>query len=863
MRPRRLRIKAIGPYRDVELDFTSVPGTLVAVTGLNGSGKTMLLECIMASIYRDFPSRPEGIYKYCTERYAGIEFEFEMAGKVYCSHINIDAKSRKMEAVLAHDKQPLNDGKTSTFDEHIEKILGAKDQILASSYGAQDKKGNFTELTKSKRKDLFIQMIGLQQLQAISDYTNKKSLSLEPEKTNLNGQIEILRATADKALPDLEGMRARLAGKRAELVSLQESLDSLSQQLVRDGARYEQLPDLQTQLSDGRTRLSAVADAIDTLTVKLDEAKRLYDLGPQLQAELETSRAALSGMRERIIVLREKSSRLGELQNKERSLKLGLEKLKADCNRLMLQIREQSSLAESLAGLREKSVELAKLRTEHEEASTMLRQLNTELVRMSQDDAGRAKAILEMRNKVASAERDEAEARKALERAQHNAKGLREVPCRGVGEYAACPLIKTAVESSGQIDDLTAKVDNCKIVLLALRQDLDGLPKPDEAGQKRVKAQVDEFIQKINALILTIKALEKEIEKLPAAETAAEKIETYRQSLSAAESARDAVSADIETVRAEIREIEAVKAESGTIEGEITKTEERIRALDEEVKRSQLAEGVITSTKADLERMAGERAELEKRMADLGAKIGELEALKVQYDSDMALWTSIKETNLPASKTEIDTLQSQLTTAETEAAAIAEAKAKLTQVEAQLNALTYRMACYVRVSKAFGPMEIQSFEIDSAGPEVSRLANELLFNCFGPRFSIRFVTQELKVDGKGYKDEFDVSVHDQKTGLWVSISDLSGGEKTIVSEALALGIALYNKEKNGVSWNTLFRDEVSGALDDVYAPQYIKMLRAARDMGHFQQVFFICHQERLKAMSDSKILVHNGQITLT
>ena len=168
------------------------------------------------------------------------------------------------------------------------------------------------------------------------------------------------------------------------------------------------------------------------------------------------------------------------------------------------------------------------------------------------------------------------------------------------------------------------------------------------------------------------------------------------------------------------------------------------------------------------------------------------------------------------------------------------------------------MACCARVAKSFGPMEIQSFEIDNSGPEVSRLSNELLFNCFGPRFSIRFVTQELKVDGKGYKDEFDVSVDDQKTGRTVSISDLSGGEKTIVSEALALGIALYNKEKNGVVWDTLFRDEVSGALDDVYAPQYIAMLRAAREIGHFKKVFFICHQPRLKAMADSRILVEKG-----
>ena len=159
-------------------------------------------------------------------------------------------------------------------------------------------------------------------------------------------------------------------------------------------------------------------------------------------------------------------------------------------------------------------------------------------------------------------------------------------------------------------------------------------------------------------------------------------------------------------------------------------------------------------------------------------------------------------------------------------------------------------------------MEIQSFEIDSAGPEVSRIANELLFNCFGPRFSIRFVTQEAKADGKGYKDEFDVYVYDQRYDRWVSIDDLSGGEKVIVTEALALAIALYNREKNGVTWETLFRDEVSGALDDKHAPQYIAMLRAAREMGHFQRVYFISHQGRMREMADSRIIVSGGKLAI-
>lgn len=163
------------------------------------------------------------------------------------------------------------------------------------------------------------------------------------------------------------------------------------------------------------------------------------------------------------------------------------------------------------------------------------------------------------------------------------------------------------------------------------------------------------------------------------------------------------------------------------------------------------------------------------------------------------------------------------------------------------------------LARAFGPNGIQSLEIDAAGPTVSSLANDLLFSCFGPRFSIKFITQELKADGSGFKDEFDIHVIDADNGRDGSIDDLSGGEKVVVGEAVSLAIAIFNKMKNGISWQTLFRDEVSGALDDDAATRYITMLRRAREIGHFVKVFFIAHQPRLHELADSRINFINGQ----
>ena len=124
------------------------------------------------------------------------------------------------------------------------------------------------------------------------------------------------------------------------------------------------------------------------------------------------------------------------------------------------------------------------------------------------------------------------------------------------------------------------------------------------------------------------------------------------------------------------------------------------------------------------------------------------------------------------------------------------------------------------------------------------------------------MTQVLKDDKSGYKDDFDIYVTDSEGGgREGSIDDLSGGEKVIICEAVSLAIALFNRSRSSVGWASLWRDEASSAVDDRRAPQYIGMLRRARELGHFERLFFIAHQQRVTEAADSKVIVTNGKIT--
>jgi exonuclease SbcC len=190
------------------------------------------------------------------------------------------------------------------------------------------------------------------------------------------------------------------------------------------------------------------------------------------------------------------------------------------------------------------------------------------------------------------------------------------------------------------------------------------------------------------------------------------------------------------------------------------------------------------------------------------------------------------------------------------------AKEELDKILPEMQKVETDRKDWALLSKAFSKTGIQSLEIDAAGPTVSQITNDLLFGCFGPRFSVRFVTQEEKDSGHGLKDAFDVYVTDANSGREGSIDDLSGGGAVIVGEAVALAISLFNRSRARTGWSTLFRDEASSAVDDKRAPLYISMLRRARELGHFEKLYFIAHQSRVLENADSKIKVDSGHVTL-
>lgn len=189
--------------------------------------------------------------------------------------------------------------------------------------------------------------------------------------------------------------------------------------------------------------------------------------------------------------------------------------------------------------------------------------------------------------------------------------------------------------------------------------------------------------------------------------------------------------------------------------------------------------------------------------------------------------------------------------------ALDEKAAAIESRRADCERLAAEQADWKTLADALGKDGIQALEIDAAGPTVSALVNDLLASCYGPRFSVRLDTLREKRDG-GLAEDFELHVYDdgQERAAW----QFSGGQKVIVGEALGLALAIFNAQRFGVSWGTLFRDETAGALDPEAAAAYVLMLRRAMAIGGFRNVVFVSHVEAVWEAADAIVRVEGGRI---
>jgi exonuclease SbcC len=192
---------------------------------------------------------------------------------------------------------------------------------------------------------------------------------------------------------------------------------------------------------------------------------------------------------------------------------------------------------------------------------------------------------------------------------------------------------------------------------------------------------------------------------------------------------------------------------------------------------------------------------------------------------------------------------------------IAESETRCVDIDKEVDYFGKEVSEWMILEKALGNEGIIPLEIDDAGPAIASIANELL-RVYDSPFTLGFNTQEMTRGGK-LKEGFDIPVFDANTNKSKSIRKLSGGEATIVEDAVAKAICICNKTRNGRDLATIYTDERDGALDPEKKRAYFRMKQRVLSLGGYQQEYCITHTPELLAMANAVISLRPGGITIT
>lgn len=386
--------------------------------------------------------------------------------------------------------------------------------------------------------------------------------------------------------------------------------------------------------------------------------------------------------------------------------------------------------------------------------------------------------------------------------AEKQAQVLDEVSC-SEEEKQSCKLLANALEYRRQIPSLKEQIGGLENDMADMENHLARLREDIDAAKARASR------------------LQEEAAALPkAASQALRDEEASLHALAGQLQVLEMVDRELASLKAEIDECAEMDDENdGMIEAEKIAARGKLQAFSEQ----------LAALSASAQKTIAMKEPLDARLRDASARVEDLR---------------IKER---AAREQEKTKQDLLARAET--------------IELGVLPMKRDYAQWAFIEKALGREGIIAYELELASPLVSEIANTLLLK-MGGRFAIRFDTLRPKAGKKNeYIEVFDIKVLDTMTGEEKSLTDLSGGERIWVDEALARAIGIYLSRSTNLNIDSVFSDERDGALDnDGKKVEFFTMKREVLELGGYKREFFISHAPEALDYADAVINIQKGGV---
>lgn len=429
----------------VSVNFEALGPGLIALVGENGVGKSTLIGCIFAALFRQLPGQKRSLYDFCTNPKPEIDLTFSLGGVTYRALHKINPQARQMESYLFDAAgAPLTTGKKEAFQEEIAKRVGTPQLFLASLFSSQKRTGNFLGLERSDRKQLFItELLGLDRLRRISaaahdraEEWSRKLLGLEGERKGIDQLLatiseienpealtaelaristevektEVERRQAEESLSTLrsrEAERKAIESRRLDLAGYAHktatAVANLEKQLREDRKQLER----ETATVDATDQLRALDLRIDQFQRRMDETKAVETANREIDSRI---RSAEESLREKQRDLERSERESVELQ----AVPCGGKGWYAACPKIQRSIQARQSLPELEAMI-------AKLQSEIKTSRSSLREVSVDSGQLMQ----RLRQCQRERRNLETVQRQQAERKVVEARVEERTASLR------------------------------------------------------------------------------------------------------------------------------------------------------------------------------------------------------------------------------------------------------------------------------------------------------------------------------------------------------------------------------------------------------------------------------------------------------
>jgi len=804
MRLDRLRLHAFGPFTDAELDLSTVEPGLVAVVGTNGQGKTSLLNAFPGALGLSVPDQRQSLQDRAVARDALVEATVVNGSRYTIRHLIDAVKGTGEVLVLDAAGQPALPGTgRKAFAAWAARHMPSPEVFFSSVFAAQGS-GGFAALGKSERKATILRLLGVEKLEQLAAAARERG---RDGKTSAGGVRDRLRA-AEEALWLAQGLvDNEFEGAASDLAEAVQALAA-----AEDDLRAAERAVGERRLAEEQASAIARADA------RVDELqRRLADIETRV-----TNNVRLVGDRDRVGAARVRADQLDvELIQRAR---LHLE----SCTESRDRARE---------GTRDAQVALQRAEGERGRLAKLL---------------GEAEAVV----------REGPGVRRAVEE-------LRGINLEAMEAALVSARADLEATMGAQLVGADGRIAGLRCALT------DIVAEEHMAGRAAQAALTNDEV--------AARLAQEHPKKLASARSVVEKASTAITEARRRHTELSATSARLPQVeQAELDAADLFEREAAA-RAEVARLVDVAHARTEDERRAQQSLEQATTT---LKAHEAERAQLEpllrleQPLAAASARVVELREQALQVEDELArakgerngmldpVWPTCMHTvteaeaRLGVRKAAHSTALLRVHTTTKAKDALPELTKRVEAARAELSAADEDVADWQLIADGLGRDGVQALLVDAAGPELSTLANDLLHTAFGPRFSVRFETTRVSADGKKLVEDCDVSVMDTERGREGSLDTFSGGEKVILSEAVALALTTINCRAHGLTDVTIVRDESGAALDGANAVRFMQMLRRARELASCRHLLFVSHNPATWELADTRVEVGGGRVVV-